>query len=501
MKKKLENYNKMIEKLNCIVTKKNMLIVLIVLTIVLLFPILRVSFYTHPSADDFNYGVNTINIIQEKGIIGVARGSIKTLIEFYKTWQGTYSAIILFTLNPSILGENMYFLTTFIIIGFFFLGLYCFLKPLLQKVLNVDKITFWLFLLGFFLLSLETIPSKCQGLFWWNGASYYMIFFSLELIEIGLLIKRYILEKKTKLNYVLLCILIAIIGGGNFITALQQIILLFFLNIYLIFAKKNKSAIPLFILSILSLGISALAPGNAIRASSLTGMNPVEAILNSFIYSIIKIFEWMTPTKFVVIFLLSILLYPTYKKIKINFKYPLIFIALIYCIFSAEFTPTLYSASNIGEGRLWNIMYISYLLFCIMVIYYVIGFIRARIIEDKIKDKNVCIKIIELIKKYNFFIIIIIVGFISISCYFNRGEITSYNTYIILKNGEAKQYDEEYKERLKLLEDNNIENVEFKRLSVYPYPIVFSEFSRNPKSWLNVPIQKIYNKKSVRIIN
>lgn len=257
----------------------------------------------------------------------------------------------------------------------------------------------------------------------------------------------------------------------------------------------------LFIISILSLGISALAPGNAIRASSLTGMNPVEAIWNSFIYSIIKIFEWMTPTKFVVIFLLSILLYPTYKKSKINFKYPLIFITLIYCVFSAEFTPTLYSASNIGEGRLWNIMYISYLLFCIMVIYYVIGFIRARIIEDKIKDKNVCIKIIELIKKYSFFIIIIIVGFISISCYFNRVEITSYNTYRILKNGEAKQYDEEYKERLKLLEDNNIENVEFKRLSVYPYPIVFAEFSKDPKSWRNVPIQEIYNKKSVRIIN
>ena len=37
----------------------------------------------------------------------------------------------------------------------------------------------------------ETIVDKTQGLFWWNGAVYYIIFFSLELIEIALLIKQY----------------------------------------------------------------------------------------------------------------------------------------------------------------------------------------------------------------------------------------------------------------------------------------------------------------------
>lgn len=500
MKKQLENYNKIMNKLNNLVTKKNILIALVLLTIILLVPILWVSFYTHPSADDFSYGLNTINVIQDKGIIGVAKGSIKTLVNFYETWQGTYSAIILFSLNPSVFGNNMYFLTTFIIIGILFLGLYYFLKQILQKVLNVDKVTFWLFLLGFFLLSLETLPSKCQGLFWWNGASYYMIFFTLELFELGLLIKRYILKNKSKLNYIILCILIAVIGGGNFITALQQIILLCFLNIYLIFAKKDKSAISLFIISILSLGISAVAPGNAMRAALVVGMNPIKAVLKSFIYGIIKIFEWMTPTNFIVLTLLSVLLYPTYKNSKISFKYPLIVLVLIYCVFSAEFTPTLYSASNIGEGRLWNIMYISYLIFCIMAIYYIIGFIRARIIEEKIVNKNSYLGIVKLLKQYSFITLILVGGVISINCFYHRGEITSYQTLRILKNGEAKQYDKEYKERIKLLEDKNIKNVEFKELSAYPYPIFYCEFSEDPKNWLNKPIQKIYHKKSVKLV-
>lgn len=238
-------YNKIINKLNKFITLKNILLVIIIITILLMIPILRVSFYTHPSADDYSYGINTANVIKNEGIMEVFKGTIKTLNEFYSTWQGTYSAIILFSLNPSVFGNNMYFLTTFIIIGLLFIAMYYFLKQIINKFLKCDKKIFWICLLALFLLFIETMPDKCQGLFWWNGASFYMIFLALEFLEWGLLVKRYFLGEKTKLNYVLLSILIAIIGGGNYVTALQQIIILALINIYTL-KNKDKSAICLF---------------------------------------------------------------------------------------------------------------------------------------------------------------------------------------------------------------------------------------------------------------
>jgi len=501
MKEKVEKKCYELNKnLNKLITKKNIFILSIILTIIFLVPVLWVSFYTHPSADDFNYGVNTINVIKDEGLLGVAAGSMKTLSHFYKTWQGTFSAIILFSLNPSVFGNNLYFLTTFIILGMLFLGLFYLIKQLVNNLLKADKTTMWIFLLAFFLLAVETMPDKVQGLFWWNGASYYMIFFSLELLEVGLLIKRYFLNKKTKLNYTLLIILIAVIGGGNFITALQQIILLAFLNLYLVFIKKDKSALALFGVSIISFGISALAPGNSHRAASTTGMNPIKAIILSFYFALNKIFVWMSPLTFICLLLLTLSLYPTYKNSKLSFKYPYIVLLLIYCIFSAEFTPTLFSTSNIGEGRLWNIMYISYLIFVVIAMYYTIGALRKLLIRRKIVSPEAYKNLRNLIKDYSAIIFIILFGVISINAYLDRESTATIQTLRPLTNGDAEKYDKEYKERVKILENDNIKEVEFKELSVYPYPIFYCEFSEDETSWLNEPIAEIYHKDYVKLV-
>lgn len=495
-----ETTTKLINRINSFFTKRSILIMTIILAIIILIPIIWVSFYTHPSADDFNYGVNTINKIETGGLLTVFQGMIKQVKYSYTAWQGTYSAVALFALNPSVFGDDMYFLTTFIIIITLFIGLYVFFKQSIYECLKSDKITLYLFSLIFFLLSIETIPSKIEGLFWWNGSSYYMIFFSLELIEFSLLIKRYVLNKKTNLNYIGLCLLIFFIGGGNFITALQQIIILFFLNAYLIFVKKDKNALPLFILSIVSLGISAIAPGNAVREAASNGMNPIKAIILSFVYAFNKMFEWMNPLNFIVICILVVLLYPTYKNIKFRFKYPVLFILFMYCIFSAEFTPTLYSQSGLGGGRLWNIMYISYLLFLVMSFYYLIGFIRNKLIENKVFNKNAGEITLKIIKQYSAIIFISVFGILLTNLFLYKYNLSSYQSYKIIKNGEAEQYDKEWKERMKVLKDKSIKNVEFEELSVYPSPIVYSEFSENKESWLNLPAAQIYDKNYIKLI-
>ena len=77
--------------------------------------------------------------------------------------------------------------------------------------------------------------------------------------------------------------------------------------------------------------------------------------------------------------------------------------------------------------------------------------------------------------------------------------MTSYNTYRILRNGEAKTYSEEYKKRISILNDEKIKDVTFEKLSNYPYPIFYTDYSTDADSWLNEPVTKIFNKNFVKV--
>lgn len=489
------------KKLNKLVTRKNILISIIIATIILLVPIFWVSFYTVPSADDFNYGRNTINVLHSGGIFKVLQGSAKTVAKFYKTWQGTYSAATLFSLNPAVLSENFYFITTFFITGFYFFSLAYLFKQLLKKVLKVDKYIYWIVLLLFFMLCIETMIDKTQGLYWWNGATYYIIFFALEILEISLLIKKYFAKEESKKDTIWLYILIFIIGGGNFIVALQQIIILALLNIYLIIKKKDKSALPYLAFSIISFGISALAPGNKVRQNNLPKMNPFKAILLSFPASIDFMKVCISPLNTLILILIVIALYPTYQKINKKFSHPLIIIILMYCILSAEFTPVLYTMSaSVGPGRLLNIIYFSCLFFVGISIYYLTGYIRSLLKERKILSKNSYSELIKYINEKSFLLLGSILIIFIVLVYPQRQYLTSYETTKLIMRNEIKTYKKEWKERYKILRDESVKEIKFKKLTYHPYPIFYTDLTNDKKHWLNRPIAEIYHKKSVIVV-
>lgn len=208
----------------------------------------------------------------------------------------------------------------------------------------------------------------------------------------------------------------------------------------------------------------------------------------------------MTPLNFEVLLLVTLMLFQTYKNAKIKFNHPIIVALFAFCIFSAEFTPTLYAQSSIGEGRMHNIMYISYLIFSLITLYYIIGSIRNKLISTGIFSKDADKLAMDLIKNNLVLIVIVISGTMILSIFINRAEMTSYSTNQILKNGMAQKYDEECKERIKILENKDIKEVEFKELTVHPYPIFNNEFDPWIESWKNLPAAKIYNKDYIVLV-
>ena len=63
MKKTKELWQKANNYFSEILTMKKITIIVLMITIILLIPLLIVSFYIHPSADDFDYGIYTIGAI------------------------------------------------------------------------------------------------------------------------------------------------------------------------------------------------------------------------------------------------------------------------------------------------------------------------------------------------------------------------------------------------------------------------------------------------------
>lgn len=104
---------------------------------VLLIPMVIIGFYDHPSYDDFGYAALTVKAYREHSSIIAA--ALKQIKVSYYAWQGTYSAIFLFSLHPAIFGEAFYCLTTPILLISLIGSTAYFMKLLCCDVLNFSK--------------------------------------------------------------------------------------------------------------------------------------------------------------------------------------------------------------------------------------------------------------------------------------------------------------------------------------------------------------------------
>lgn len=66
------------KKLNLVVSPAYLACGAVVIYLISLLPILTLSFYCHPSADDFNYGVKThLAVMSGQGICGIIRAALE----------------------------------------------------------------------------------------------------------------------------------------------------------------------------------------------------------------------------------------------------------------------------------------------------------------------------------------------------------------------------------------------------------------------------------------
>lgn len=483
---------------------------IVALLILICIPLFVVAKYNYMSSDDFAYGAITYHAIQDGQpwkIFGLAAAQV---LEIYQSWQGSFSAIFLFALQPGIWGEQYYQLGTYIIMASLMFMQFIWIRRLLGKGPERIKPTHLVSLCALlYLCQIFYVPYPEECFYWFNGSLYYSFFYSLQMLLFSevLVVLRFPEQLKVRhwLFFVWMLLLSAVIGGGNLATGLATAFALCLLVLAL-FVKKNPRRFYILTITVVFLAafaINIVAPGNDIRGQD-PGYHPVSPIATVVLaawHCLINIYSWTGLKMWLILLMAAPLLWKIARIVNINwkftFRFPGIATILFFGIYASQMAPITYmSGDYFGPKRLGDIMWFSYVLLMFVWEGYWIGWLRCRFGEFKFLNK------IKLFISARY-------GILQLSCLAlwcvmvlltNVKSSSTYIAWAAVRSGEAQKYAAENEERLRVLRDPEIVDVYFYEIKHGVLPIFVYDISENNQDQTNTSMANFYRKKTVNLI-
>lgn len=468
-----------------------------VLFVLSLVPLLALARYDVPSADDYSFGAQTHQVwLQTGSLAAVLRMSAARVKALYLGWQGSFTAMFVMTLQPAIFGERFYCITPYLMLGLLIPSVLFFCWALFRRTFGTSRSCWFLTALFWLTLTIQNAPRAVEGFYWFNGASYYMGFFSLSLVAYGLILLYLRQERawKRRVQLALATVLMAVIGGGNYTTALLSTLLAAG-GVILLAAMKNRRwkglLLPLLALAV-TFVVSMAAPGNAVRAAECNSMAAFPAILRSLETAAKQVGRYTTVVTVLALAMLSPVLWRGAKQMEFRFPCPVLVVLLSFGLYAAQLCPPLYAMSYEGPGRLQNIVYAGYVFGMVFDLFYVLGWVahRRRFQERKAP------------KPWREAAVLALLGIALVVCCFavpRQTPFTSVNAGKALYTGGPQQYYGDYQERLKLLEDPQQQEVVLQPFSQRPYLLYFDDVAADPADWRNVAMANYYGKRQITV--
>ncbi len=455
--------------------------------VLLLIPMLWLGFFAAPAADDFSFGAPAHRAFVESGSVPAAvAAAAGKVVESYFGWQGTFSAIFLMAIQPAVFSEGLYWLTTFIMLSSLMVGTFLFCRALFGEVLGLDRQLCDIAAVMLLLLSTQLLPSPVQGFYWFNGAVYYVFFHGLMLTALALGVAFH--KRGGGWRRWLLCLLAIVLGGGNYVTALICAVLWFFAEAFLYYRKKEwkKFMLPGFLL-LLAFAVNMAAPGNAVRqAAQPESCGVLEAVLLSFKNGISYSLDWLELPVLGAMAFVCILAVPALRDCGFRFGCPGLVSLISYCIISAMFCPPVYAMGNVGELRLVNIIYFTWLLALAVNLIYWLGWLLSRRAAKKSGLE---------FSAFALAFALLLTGF-ALPALSGRA-YTSTLALGTICSGEAKAYHDAALRRFELLNDESISAARIEPYPSQPYLLFYSDIVDDPEDWDNIDMASFYGKDSV----
>ncbi len=454
-----QNLNKNNSKLN---------ITVFVILVCLITPYFYLANFVHPISDDFCYT-----------LLGLRENFLETVINEYFRWNGRYSSNFLVILNPMVWNNlNVYQLIpqllitgTFLSFAFLFYTIFKTIIPLIN-ILNLGLI--------FTLLFIYQMPSVAEGFYWYTGSISYQAASVIFLFYLGSLIKynnkEFLISKTLHLSFN--CMLLILMIGFN------EVIMLLLVLFHFVIAYKNHhhdssfkfAANTLFLVSILAGSAVFFAPGNSYRESNfIDNHNILRSVIFTFMQSIRFFLDWISNIPFVLGSVLSINFVQQFRDknslIKNSFYLkPYESSILLIGIFIVCIFPPYWATNILGQHRTINTAYFFFIL-----MWFVNLISWTNYLEKKFIFK------LNINPKIKLLFIALIIASLS----FTKN---GYTSFLDIFYGKAKKFDLEMRERNNLIYQAKKENrkkIIFKPLSEKPQTIFVSDFTKDPKIWIN----------------
>ncbi len=489
--------------------------------VLLLIPILAASFSAHTVNDDYNFAWRVYHAVRGgSGPIGILAAAVQETVYIWQIWQGTFSAVFLFSLSPGAFSERAYALTTWILLGSLIIATsYC-VHTVVRQKLHGSRAESALICASVLTVSVSFVPDKAEAYYWWNGAVYYTFFYALSLI-LGAVVLQLLQDPGTsnvptdsaaaghmtervssahrRGHRRLLtagCLLGFLVGGGNYTSALLSTECLALVLLWCILTKNRKwrEILPVLAFLVLAFAVSLASPGAAERSGRTEGMAPLQAVLSALRQAVVFILQWTDLTVIALLFFLLPAFVHLAKKSGREFRHPLQALLLSYLLFASQIAPSYYGVSTYGGGRQVDIYYYSYVLTAVGFTFYLTGWLMGRIRTDTAKKRKSGFHSGVLLLWSGKGLLILCIVFL-IGCKINGlHSITSVAAGDDLVHGRLAAYDREYMEMAKDLEQGHgKKSVTVSAPTAQPSVFPVSEIETYPGGWVNKAMERYYD--------
>lgn len=485
-------------------------ILFIVICILSLLPILYCSFYDYATGDDLGYSY----IIHQLMIHG---GSIRDILkalwdEVVLCWygyQGTWSSIILFQLQPGLLGEKAYIITPWIALFFLNVPTGYLLWDLLVERLHYNKGLFWAILSILSMLSVQYMPRIRGGAFWYTSVAHYVIPYGAALLCITWAMKW--IDTGWKRYYVPMLIVMAYLGGAGYPPIVLATVLFLMIIVGALCGIIGRLAggarrlrallliVPL-LLELIGFAISAVAPGNKTRGGSdfgFGGSRAISAIIAALVHAITEGIGYFISGRLLIVglVLIAVLAFEAYDVVQNRYhaRYPLVVVILAYLVSASVRTPELYAAVEVSGG-VPDVDYFTFLICAVAAICYCMIWLK-----NWMYDRQYSIALSN--EQYNRcvrtpFILVVMLFCIVFSRHFIGGTV-DYTCVTFIRSGALADFEYQMQERLEILLDDDIQDVVLPEMNEYQGPIMHMPLMRDPEAYTNSITARYYGKNSV----
>ena len=350
----------------------------------LLVPLALFCLDAQPLYDDFAHVKGAADAWAQTGsVLAACNGALARVGQLYRTWQGTYVAMLLSAFTPMVFSEKLFFvapLCTLLVMA----GAAWYLTRAFASLLQLPRHLTLLAYAAFLTLWLGYLPGAKEAIYWQSGAPYGVSGAMLLLLG-GLLLRLHIGGTKRRRVGRLAAIAVAgtVLGGCPYPLGLGGAVLLLLAAAWawLAGSKAKGGALLALAFTGASLAMVILAPGNLVRQAHVgASMPPVQAVIQSTVEMLEYSGGWLSPQFIAAGLLLAAALWQPLKASGLGFAWPLAVTVLSFGALAAAFVPGVYATGveSLRVDRMVATLYLMAIPLMLMNLLYWLGYAAAR---------------------------------------------------------------------------------------------------------------------------